>query len=111
MKALKVLIPTLLAAGAVVVPLEAVAAGEKAPNSYSETWSKTRSFRDTAYTRMPAREHAITRSTALDTDGLLEGDASKVPELSGSAAGASLALLGGGLLAMAGRRKQKSRAE
>lgn len=43
-----------------------------------------------------------------DLDNYFQPRAKKAPELSSGAAGASLALIAGGLLAMSGRRKRKT---
>lgn len=124
MKALKLLIPSLLAAGFMAVPLEATAVEhqtesmKRAGAAYRKTAiTKGSSFRDTKYTKLPVRENTFKWSTRLDTlpqqhlgAGVAAGDLDNVrdvPELSASGAGASLALVGAGLLALTGRRKRK----
>jgi MYXO-CTERM domain-containing protein len=121
MKALKVLIPSLLVAGVMAVPLEASGAEEtKASKGSHATFRGTaitaRSFRDTKYTKLPTRENTFKWGTRWDTvkqpqlGAALHGDLGNVrdvPELSASGAGASLALVAAGLLALTGRRKRK----
>ena len=127
MKALKLLASSLVAVGMLAAPHDADAANaknEKMKASHS-------SFRDTAYTKrvMPERSwksfagfDSIARpqtKTALHGNSFRNdaepaagaGTGKGVPELSGSAAGASLALVFAGVLALTGRRKRKTQAQ
>jgi hypothetical protein len=115
MKARRLLISLLLATGMVAAPLDAGAADEtKAPKSpFRGTALTARTFGDTAYAKSSVRKDTLTRSTQLGAVSQPQFNTSvaagkEVPELSGSAAGASLTLLAGGLLALTGRRKRKT---
>jgi hypothetical protein len=114
-KALKFLIPSLLVAGLVVSPKDAQATRdteafkEKKFQAFKENKFKAfkeNKFNDIKKSRAPER---IAPSAGLGDDGgFWTGQSKQVPELSSSAAGASLALLAGGLLAISGRRRRKA---
>jgi hypothetical protein len=124
MNALKFLLPSLLAAGMVAVPLDVRAADDTAaPSSvqrgsgFRDTSLRSTSLRGTAHAKRSLRDDASARTPSFEAFSSQEfGTASlraskEVPELSGSAAGASLALVGAGLLALTGRRKRKTPAQ
>jgi hypothetical protein len=111
---MKLLIPSLLAAGMVAMSFDASAADEKKASKFHAAAKETRTFGNTAYYKVWQRDD-VAKSTKLESISSRTFDVAEpshtAPELSGSAAGSSLALLGGGLLALMGCRKRKARTQ
>lgn len=107
-KTLKFLLPSLLVAGFVVVPTDAQATRDTP--AFKE--NKFQAFKENKFKepkKVRAAERIAPSAGFGDDAGFWTGGESKnVPELSSSAAGASLALLAGGLLAISGRRRRQA---
>jgi hypothetical protein len=113
-KTLKFLIPSLLVAGLVVLPTEAQAVRDtqasKENKFHGFKENKFQAFKENKIkeTEKPRSFEGIAPSADFGDDaGFWTGQSKQVPELSSSAAGASLALLAGGLLAISGRRRRR----
>src|SRR5688500_18185320 len=101
------LLPSLLVAGFVVLPTDAQATRDTP--AFKE--NKFKAFKEDKFkeSKKVRDSERIAPSAGFGDDaGFWTGQSKQVPELSSSAAGASIALLAGGLLAISGRRRRKA---